>query len=174
MSDEIKVVVDHLIQRQSIQWIIAKTEIPRSRVEEIAGMCGYPSVEAMKVFAARGYRDPRAMIEVIDALIANAEHLRATRIADRARRLKESFTAAVQALCDELEASREDLDKRRQIAELKEKIAVLSAGLSKRSAGLPPAEIRKWAVEKGIEVPGRGRLPQSVIDAYNAAHPVAK
>ena len=30
--------------------------------------------------------------------------------------------------------------------------------------------IREWAAEQGIEVSQRGRLPQDVIDRYNAAH----
>lgn len=31
-------------------------------------------------------------------------------------------------------------------------------------------EIREWAVEAGFEVPARGRLPQSLVDEYLAAH----
>lgn len=31
-------------------------------------------------------------------------------------------------------------------------------------------EIREWAVEEGFEVPARGRLPQSLVDEYVAAH----
>lgn len=30
--------------------------------------------------------------------------------------------------------------------------------------------IRDWARSNGVEVPDRGRVPQSVIDAYEAAH----
>lgn len=33
-----------------------------------------------------------------------------------------------------------------------------------------PAAIRAWAVENGVEVNARGRLPRSVVDAYRAAH----
>lgn len=33
-----------------------------------------------------------------------------------------------------------------------------------------PKEIREWAVEEGFEVPARGRLPQSLVDEYVAAH----
>lgn len=29
--------------------------------------------------------------------------------------------------------------------------------------------IREWAVENGLKVPQRGRLPQSIVDAYNAS-----
>ena len=33
-----------------------------------------------------------------------------------------------------------------------------------------PKEIREWAIEEGFEVPARGRLPQSLVDEYVAAH----
>lgn len=35
------------------------------------------------------------------------------------------------------------------------------------------AKIRAWAQENGVEVPGRGRVPDSVRKQYDAAHPVA-
>lgn len=31
-------------------------------------------------------------------------------------------------------------------------------------------DIRRWAREHGHQVPERGRLPQSIVDAYDAAH----
>ncbi|WP_353807163.1 histone-like nucleoid-structuring protein Lsr2 [Agromyces sp. SYSU T00194] len=36
--------------------------------------------------------------------------------------------------------------------------------------GADTAAIREWAREKGIDVPTRGRLPKSVLDAYGAEH----
>lgn len=33
-----------------------------------------------------------------------------------------------------------------------------------------PSAIRAWAAVNGIECPGRGRIPQSVRDQFNAAH----
>ncbi|MBS9376346.1 histone-like nucleoid-structuring protein Lsr2 [Rhodococcus sp. B50] len=33
-----------------------------------------------------------------------------------------------------------------------------------------PKEIREWAIGEGFEVPARGRLPQSLVDEYVAAH----
>ncbi len=33
-----------------------------------------------------------------------------------------------------------------------------------------PKQIRQWAIEAGYEVPARGRLPQSLVDEYTAAH----
>lgn len=38
------------------------------------------------------------------------------------------------------------------------------------SSDASPALIRAWARDQGIEVPSRGRLPRSVIEAYDAAH----
>lgn len=32
-----------------------------------------------------------------------------------------------------------------------------------------PKDVRAWAAENDIEVPGRGKLPQEVIDQYKAA-----
>jgi hypothetical protein len=51
-------------------------------------------------------------------------------------------------------------------------------GGRKRPAAVRPAEanapspkqIRQWAIETGYEVPARGRLPQSMVDEYTAAH----
>jgi len=42
---------------------------------------------------------------------------------------------------------------------------------SKSISGAPSSkEIRDWAIEAGYEVPARGRLPQSLVDEYTAAH----
>lgn len=38
------------------------------------------------------------------------------------------------------------------------------------SGGTPAREIRSWAESQGIAMPARGRIPGSVLDAYNAAH----
>lgn len=41
----------------------------------------------------------------------------------------------------------------------------------KSSASGPDlADVRSWAKENGVEVSGRGRVPQNVIDQYLAAH----
>jgi hypothetical protein len=45
-----------------------------------------------------------------------------------------------------------------------------SAGRSADSGSPSSKEIREWAVEAGYEVPARGRLPQSIVDEYTAAH----
>ncbi|MBT0995481.1 Lsr2 family protein [Cellulomonas sp. DKR-3] len=40
-----------------------------------------------------------------------------------------------------------------------------------RSTGAgSPADIRAWAVANGHSVPARGRIPQTIQDAYRAAH----
>lgn len=50
------------------------------------------------------------------------------------------------------------------------------AGTSSRSrsgaagSGVDLAAVRAWALDQGIEVSARGRVAQSVIDAYEAAH----
>lgn len=36
--------------------------------------------------------------------------------------------------------------------------------------GPSPKEIRAWAVENGHDVPERGRVPESIRQAYDAAH----
>ncbi|MGP5390323.1 Lsr2 family DNA-binding protein [Glutamicibacter arilaitensis] len=46
---------------------------------------------------------------------------------------------------------------------------VRRAGTQQRS-GYKLSEIRQWAQENGHDVPTRGRVPNAVIDAYNAAH----
>lgn len=41
---------------------------------------------------------------------------------------------------------------------------------TQQRSGYKLSEIRQWAQESGHDVPTRGRVPNSVIDAYNAAH----
>ena len=43
-------------------------------------------------------------------------------------------------------------------------------GRRARSASVDLAAVRTWAADNGHEVAARGRIAQSVIDAYNAAH----
>lgn len=38
-------------------------------------------------------------------------------------------------------------------------------------SGPSPASIRVWAAENDIEVPARGRIPESIISQYNEANP---
>jgi hypothetical protein len=41
---------------------------------------------------------------------------------------------------------------------------------SRAQSGPDAKEVRAWAVEAGIEVPERGRVPNSVMEAYAEAH----
>ena len=41
---------------------------------------------------------------------------------------------------------------------------------STTKTGPNPADVRGWAKENGIDVPDRGRIPASVMDAYNSAN----
>jgi hypothetical protein len=43
-------------------------------------------------------------------------------------------------------------------------------GASRQRGGYALSVIRVWAQENGHEVPARGRVRNTVIDAYNAAH----
>ncbi|AFA76056.1 hypothetical protein GPOL_174p00350 (plasmid) [Gordonia polyisoprenivorans VH2] len=45
-----------------------------------------------------------------------------------------------------------------------------SAGSGADFPGPATREIRRWATDAGYEVPARGKLPQSILDAYTAAH----
>lgn len=41
---------------------------------------------------------------------------------------------------------------------------------TRQRSGYNLSAIRQWAQENGHDVPDRGRVPNAVIDAYNAAH----
>lgn len=43
-----------------------------------------------------------------------------------------------------------------------------------QQTGVKPAVVRKWAGENGYDVPARGRIPQEVIEAFNADTPEGK
>lgn len=46
-----------------------------------------------------------------------------------------------------------------------------SAGGASSTADGPSAkEVRAWAVQQGLDVPARGRVPAEITDAYRAAH----
>lgn len=38
------------------------------------------------------------------------------------------------------------------------------------AANVEPGAVRTWAADQGIEVSSRGRVPQTIIDQYLAAH----
>lgn len=43
-------------------------------------------------------------------------------------------------------------------------------GRAAATSGPPAREVRAWAVEQGLDVPARGRIPAPVLEAYRAAH----
>ncbi|WP_292833058.1 Lsr2 family protein [Microbacterium sp.] len=45
-----------------------------------------------------------------------------------------------------------------------------SRGVTKRSGQRDYAPVRAWAAEQGLTVSARGRVPASVLEAYDAAH----
>jgi len=45
------------------------------------------------------------------------------------------------------------------------------SGRSSRSSGGPdPKAVRAWARDHGHDVPARGRIPATILEAYSAAH----
>lgn len=44
------------------------------------------------------------------------------------------------------------------------------ASTRKKPSGYDPKVVRTWAQENNVEVPARGRIPASVVEAYNAAN----
>lgn len=51
--------------------------------------------------------------------------------------------------------------------------ATPAAASSTSTAKRDPAQtraIRQWAADEGHEISDRGRIPESIVDAYNAAH----
>lgn len=38
------------------------------------------------------------------------------------------------------------------------------------SSGVDTKKVRAWAIENGIDVPGRGRIPKNVVEKYVAAN----
>lgn len=51
------------------------------------------------------------------------------------------------------------------------KVGKAPKGRSKAtSTGPDPKDVRGWARDNGIDVPDRGRIPATVLDAYNSAN----
>jgi hypothetical protein len=45
-----------------------------------------------------------------------------------------------------------------------------SSASSRSTDGPSPKDVRAWAVEQGLDVPSRGRIPAEISDAYASAH----
>jgi len=90
----------------------------------------------------------------------------------------ETVTFALDGVTYEIDLSRDNADKLRGIIyDYSAHARKVTGGrrASKKSAsagesGPPAAEIRAWANDNGHEVPARGRIPQDVREAYDAAH----
>ena len=40
---------------------------------------------------------------------------------------------------------------------------------ARATSGLDPKVVRAWAIEAGLDVPSRGRIPKAIVDAYRTA-----
>ncbi len=45
-----------------------------------------------------------------------------------------------------------------------------SSSSSSSGSGVDAKAVRAWAQEQGLDVPARGRVPASVVEAYRSAH----
>lgn len=45
-----------------------------------------------------------------------------------------------------------------------------SSSSSSSGSGVDAKAVRAWAQEQGLDVPARGRVPASIIEAYQSAH----
>lgn len=57
--------------------------------------------------------------------------------------------------------------RRRSPSSLQSKKRIAANG---SGSGSPNAQIRKWAADNGYEVSSRGRIPNEIVEAYEAAH----
>lgn len=112
-------------------------------------------------------------VERIDPEVLDEAEEMGGRWAARAAKIR----ADLVALADDLETAQAEREASEKVADLQLQLAEAQRALNeyrpKRKAGAPSkagrAErdaLREWAAAKGIEVPARGRIPQSVHDAY--------
>lgn len=84
----------------------------------------------------------------------------------------ETVTFALDGTTYEIDLSKKNADKMRGV--LQDYIAAGRKTGGKRSrakqTGPAAADIREWAKQNGHDVPDRGRIPQEVRDAYDAAN----
>lgn len=96
--------------------------------------------------------------------LIDAEH-EAFQTRQRVAKEKAAAKAEIERLERELKAARDKLRPAKKST---------SGAQSTASDGGPSAaDIRAWATQKGLEVPGRGRLPQEIREAYDDAHQAA-
>ncbi|MEU1496094.1 histone-like nucleoid-structuring protein Lsr2 [Streptomyces sp. NPDC005732] len=56
-----------------------------------------------------------------------------------------------------------------RLAQLKEQKAAIAPSRKAPERGYEPADVRAWAAAEGIELPGRGRIPETVVADWRAA-----
>lgn len=131
---------------------------------------------------------PTPMANGTELLIVSAEKSAKA----RTRRLAAKVREDLGVLRDLVVAERKETEaakvKAEETARLKAEVAELEQQLAAKKAALrPPSKpkqsqpkpasqrdskaIRAWAAENGVECPGFGRVPQPVVEAYEAAHP---
>ncbi|MBG6226673.1 hypothetical protein IWX63_003272 [Arthrobacter sp. CAN_A2] len=72
---------------------------------------------------------------------------------------------------DKLRATLTDyVDKARKASGRKSQRSTTSGGSSNRSKREDTQQIRQWAQDNGYNPSSRGRINQSILDAYTAAH----
>lgn len=180
--------------------IVIETGLPRELVvNTVADLAGYnpdrarqllngadgrPLPPAVDVFPA-----PPSGDETVQELFDRGERSFDAGIRSRAKRLRakvNALAADLAAVADEQARIDADAERRRvaqdRVDALKRQLAEAMADLQ---GGAPPAakparsaaassptkEIRAWAARNGVECPGFGRVPKTVIAAWEAAHP---
>lgn len=99
----------------------------------------------------------------------------ATKVQELAIKLGETLDAEAATAGERAAAAQEKATQdercRRELEELNAQRAQLMATLGKgpKSSSGDAAKVREWAAANGHEVGARGRIPQPVVDAYQAA-----
>ena len=94
---------------------------------------------------------------------------KADRIASLVNELREALAADAEEAKQREQARKEVERLERQLAEAKARLRGGSASSARTTTGPSAAEIREWAAENGVECPARGRIPQAVTKAFEAA-----
>ena len=86
----------------------------------------------------------------------------------------ETVTFALDGTTYEIDLTNKEADKFRGVFQdyiaVGRKVGRKGASAKRSTSGPAAAEIRAWAQGQGMEVPERGRIPQSVREAYEAAN----
>ncbi|GAA2107891.1 Lsr2 family DNA-binding protein [Streptomyces synnematoformans] len=118
-----------------------------------------PQEQDTPVWALLAWGDEHVAPEVRD----QAADARTAITALRARRDAEQELTAIAVETETLE---------QRLAELRAREAELAPPKTKRKKqplGYPPADVRAWAAEQGIEVSPVGRVPKAIVEQWRAA-----